>query len=143
MRKLYHLFIITVLASILLGAYYVRVFIRIWGVAEEEVVFWGEISMVTGLGGMLILLLSHLITERTCFFWQAVPLFLLAFWSLGIGMLQVLPIIFWLSGSVISDKPYAPKSMFWGAVPHIALLLLAVAVLYQILKEWPSAAKKM
>ena len=143
MKKIYLFNIVTVLASILLGAYYVWVFIRIWGVAEEEVVFWGEISMVTGLGGMLILLLSHLITERTCFFWQAVPLFLLAFWSLGIGMLQVLPIIFWLSGSVISDKPYAPKSMFWGAVPHIALLLLAVAVLYQILKEWPSAAKKM
>lgn len=143
MKKLHQLLIITIATSILLGAYYGWIFIHIWGIAEEEVIFWGHISMAAGLGGILLLLLSFLLAERMRTYWRAVILFLFAFWSLGIGLLQVIPLLFWLSGGTVSDKPYSPKAVIWGAVPHIALLLLAVATLYQILKKWPTAVKKV
>ena len=144
MKRIHRLTSITSLTSVLLGAYYRWGFVLVWRAVEEEITFWGVVSMMMGTTGLMLHMTPFLMPKASGApggFWQAVFRVILALWHLGVLLLQIIPIVFWLSGGMISDKPYARKAVSWGAVPHVALLLLAVATLYQILKKWPSAAR--
>ena len=143
MKRIHRLTIITSMASLLLGAYYQWGFVLVFGAVEEDITFWGMVSVMLGTAGLMFSMLPFLMPKAASGFRQKVIRVVLALWHVGILLLQIIPIVFWLSGGIVSDKPYARKAVFWGAVPHIALLLLAVATLYQILKKWPTAVKKV
>ncbi len=143
MKRIHRLTIITSMASLLLGAYYQWGFVLVFGAVEEDITCWGMVSVMLGTVGLMLSMLPFLMPKPASGFRQAVIRVVLALWHVGILLLQIIPIVFWLSGGIVSDKPYARKAVFWGAVPHIALLLLAVATLYQILKKWPTAVKKV
>ena len=142
-KRIRNLTIITSLASIILGAYYEWIFVHIWGVIEEDVIFWGGISIAIGAVGILLLLLDHFMQKTAEEFWQRVIRIMLALWHLGILLLQVIPIIIWLSGGMVSDKPYASKAVPWGAAPHILMIFLASVTIYHLLRKWLSAAKRV
>ena len=55
-KRIRNLTIITSLASILLGVYYGGIFVHIWGVIEEDVIFEGAFSIVLGFVGILLLM---------------------------------------------------------------------------------------
>lgn len=142
-KPIHRFTIIASLASTLLGASYKWGFVLVFGAVEEEITFWGMVSMMLGTVGLMLSMLPFLMSKPVSGFRQAVIRVVLALWHVGLLLLQIIPIVFWLSGGIVSDKPYARKAVFWGAVPHIALLLLAVATLYQILKNRPAVAKKV
>ncbi len=135
--------IIASLASILLGAYYKWGFVLVFGTVEEDIIFWGMVSVMLGTAGLMLSMLPFLMPKAASGFRQKLIRVVLALWHVGIFLLQIIPVVFWFSGGMVSDNPYARKAVFWGAVPHIALLLLAVATLYQILKNRPAVAKKV
>jgi len=142
-KRIRNLTIITSLASITLGAYYEWLFVYIWGVIEEDVIFWGGISIVIGFVGILLLMLARFMQKTSEEFWQTVARIILALWHLGILLLQVIPTIIWLSGGMVSDKPYASKAVPWGAAPHILMIFLASVTMYQLLRKWSIAAKRV
>jgi len=98
-----------------------------FGPTEAEVQIWGAVS--SGTGVVLVLLCLGM---RRSDKW--VPKVVLALGYIFLALLQVLPTYLWFMfhGYGISDG--TPPSAFvahWGySIPHIALFMVSIAVLY-------------
>ena len=114
------------IGTILLGLLYV---FHAFGPTEAEVVTWGRLSIYLGTG---LILLSIGIGRSN----GRAPKVFLSLGYTGLALFQVLPILLWFAfhGSGISDG--SPSSAFvvhWlYSIPHLALLLVSLMVLYQL-----------
>ena len=114
------------IGTILLGLPYV---LHAFGPTEAEVVTWGRLSLY--LGTVLILLSIGIARSDG----RAAKLFLSLGYT-GLALFQVLPILLWFAfhGSGVSDG--SPSSAFVAhwlySIPHFALLIVSLVVLYQL-----------
>ena len=114
------------IGTILLGLPYV---FHAFGPTEAEVVTWGRLSLYFGTGLILLSIGIGRSNERVA----------KVFLSLGytsLALFQMLPLVLWLvfDGSGISDG--SPSSAFVAqwlySIPHLALLIVSLIVLYQL-----------
>ena len=114
------------IGAILLGLSYI---FHTFGSTEAEVVTWGWISLFLGI--CLILLSIGIGRSKK----RAAKVFL-SLGYLGLALFQVVPILLWFAfhGSRISDG--TPPSAFvahWSySIPHVAVLIFSLVVLYQL-----------
>jgi GNAT superfamily N-acetyltransferase len=128
------LMLLAALGAVLLALPYL---FRAFGPTEAEVVTWGQVCLSTGAA--LVLLSIALRRSRKC-----TARLVLGAGYLFLALLQVLPIYLWFTfhGTGISDG--TPASQFvahWAfSIPHLALLMVSLAVLWQLLRRAPQPA---
>jgi hypothetical protein len=114
------------IGAILLGLPYI---FHAFGSTEAEVVIWGRLSLY--MGASLILLSLGIGRSNK----KAAKVFL-SLGYIGLALVQVVPILLWFAfhGSGISDG--TPPSEFVAhwlySLPHAALLVISLMVLYQL-----------
>jgi len=117
------------IGAILLGLPYI---FHAFGPTETEVVLWGRLSVYIGAS----LTLLPITIGRS---YHKVANFFLSLGYLGLALFQGLPILLWIAfhRSAISDG--TPPSLFvahWSyAIPHVALLVVSLMVLYQLWRQ--------
>lgn len=121
--------LIGAIGATLLGFPY---FLNIFGSTEAEVAKWGIASSFTGA---VLILLSIGIGRSD----KRISKAILALGYIFLALLQVLPALLWFEfhGDGISDG--TPPSAFvahWGySIPHLALLIVSIVVLYYLYRS--------
>jgi hypothetical protein len=122
------------IGAVLLGLPYI---FHAFGPTEAEVVTWGEVSLYTGV---VLVFLSAGIGHRN----SRAAKVVLALGYIILALLQVPPVFlcFAFHGAGISDG--TPPSTFvahwWYSVPHLALLIASLMVLYYLVRGEPQFA---
>jgi len=121
--------LIGAIGAILLGLPYI---LGAFGPTEAEVAKWGIVSLCTGV---VLVLLSVGIRRSDNRIFKVI----LALGYIFLALLQVLPFLLWFRfhGCGISDG--TPPSAFvahWGySIPHLALFIVSVVVLYHLFQS--------
>ena len=115
-------FLLTV-TSVLLALFYASAYFFEWlGPMEDEVLLWAAASLFLGFVGWVILFYSHL-SRGAVIRWLALSTLL---WLIFLVLLNVFPTISWLVQSPFSDNFGSKTAVWWGALPHIFVIVLSL-----------------
>ena len=129
-------FLLTV-TSVLLALFYASAYFFEWlGPMEDEVLLWAAASLFLGFVGWMLLFYSHL-SQRKTMRWL-IPVTLL--WLLSLMILNIFPTIFWLAQSSYSDNFGSKSAVWWGALPHIFVIVLSLNLFIRKIYETTQAS---